>query len=88
MTKSAFFMPKSATNSREKESERVKQIKSYSERVPIKEAAHLLGMSPHGVRILMQKKAANIGFIVENAEKKTYVILRERLNRVIGKETK
>lgn len=62
--------------------------KCESERVPLKEAAQLLGMSPHGVRILMQKKAVNIGFVVENAEKKTYVILRERLNRVIGKELK
>ena len=63
-------------------------MKSGTERVSMREAAQLLGMSPQGVRIMMQKKAVNIGFVVENAEKKTYVILRERLNRVLGKETR
>ena len=63
-------------------------MKSGTERVSMREAAQLLGMSPQGVRIMMQKKAVNIGFVVENTEKKTYVILRERLNRVLGKETR
>lgn len=55
------------------------------ERVNIKEAAEMLGMSEQGVRQLMLRKKADIGLVVDNNYKKTYVIFREKLNRLVGK---
>jgi predicted HTH domain antitoxin len=63
-------------------------MKNNSERVSLKEAAELMGVSPQCLRMMMRKKAINIGFVVEVNTKKSYIIFRERLNRVLGKETK
>lgn len=55
------------------------------ERISIEETAKLLGMSKQAVRILMNTKKIDIGFVTGNG-RKTYVIFREKLNRLIGKE--
>ena len=57
------------------------------ERISIEEAARMLGMSKQAVRILMNKKQVDIGFVTGEG-RKTYVIFREKLMRLIGKETK
>ena len=56
------------------------------ERISIEEAAKLLGMSKQAVRLLMLNKKVDIGFVTGDG-RKTYVIFREKLNRLIGKET-
>ena len=58
------------------------------ERVSIKEASEMLGVSPQAVRLLMQRKRVDIGLVVDSGSKKTYIIFREKLNKLIGKETK
>lgn len=63
-------------------------MKNNSERVSLKEAAELMGVSPQSLRMMMQKKAVNIGIVVDHESYKSYIIFRERLNRVLGKETK
>lgn len=63
-------------------------MKENSERVSLKDAAAMMGVSPQCLRMMMQKKAVNIGFVVENNTNKSYIIFRDRLNRVLGKETK
>jgi len=57
------------------------------ERISIEEAAQMLGMSKQAVRILMNTKQVDIGFVTGNG-RKTYVIFREKLNKLIGKESK
>ena len=57
------------------------------ERITVEEAAELMGMSKQAVRLLMQKKKIDIGFVTGDG-KKTYVIFREKLNRLVGKESK
>lgn len=58
------------------------------ERVSIEEAAKMLGVSRQAVRLLMQRKKVDIGLVVDSGAKKTYIIFREKLMRLIGKETK
>jgi len=58
------------------------------ERVSIEEAANMLGVSKQAVRLLMQRKKVDIGLVVDSGAKKTYIIFREKLMRLIGKETK
>lgn len=57
------------------------------ERITIEEAAKMLGISKQAVRILMQEKKVDIGLVVEGKEHKTYLIFREKLNKLVGKET-
>lgn len=57
------------------------------ERISIEEAAKMLGMSKQAVRILMNKNQVDIGFVTGDG-RKTYVIFREKVNKLIGKETK
>lgn len=56
------------------------------ERITIEEAANLLGVSKQAVRIMMQKKAVDIGIVVKSGNRKTYLIFREKLNKLVGKE--
>lgn len=63
-------------------------MKENSERISLREAAELMGVSPQAVRMMMQKKAVNIGIVLEHEHNKSYIIFRDRLNRVLGKETK
>jgi len=58
------------------------------ERVSIEEAAKMLGVSKQSVRLLMQRKKVDIGLVVDSGAKKTYIIFREKLMRLIGKEQK
>ena len=53
------------------------------ERISVGEAAEMMGISKQAVRVLMQKKAINIGFIVQGKDKKRYLIYRERVEKVI-----
>ena len=53
------------------------------ERITVKEAAQMMGISKQAVRVLMQRKAINIGFIVQGKDKKRYLIYRERVEKVI-----
>lgn len=55
------------------------------ERISIEEAAKMLGMSKQAVRILMNKKQVDIGFVTGDG-RKTYVIFRENVNKLVGKE--
>ena len=55
------------------------------ERVSIEEAAKMLGISKQAVRMLMQRKEVDIGFVTGSG-RKSYVIFREKLNKLIGKE--
>lgn len=56
------------------------------ERITIEEAANLLGVSKQAVRIMMQKKTVDLGIVVESGNRKTYLIFREKLNKLVGKE--
>lgn len=53
------------------------------ERITVKEAAEMLGVSEQAVRIMMQKKMVNIGFVVQAKDKKRYLIYRERVEKEI-----
>ena len=55
------------------------------ERISIEEVAKLMGISKQAVRILMNTKKVDIGFVTGDG-RKTYVIFREKLNKLIGKE--
>lgn len=57
------------------------------ERISIEEAATMLGVSKQAVRLMMQRKAVDIGLVVNSGSRKTYIIFREKLNRLVGKET-
>lgn len=56
------------------------------ERITIEEAATMLGISKQALRLMMQKKAVDIGLVVNSGSRKTYIIFREKLNRLVGKE--
>ena len=56
------------------------------ERITIEEAAKLMGMSKQAVRLLMINKKVDIGFVTGDG-RKNYVIFREKLNKLMGKET-
>lgn len=59
------------------------------ERVKIKEAAKLLGVSEQFVRIGMQREKLPIGTAVKMSSKWTYCIQRERLNAYLeGRDMK
>lgn len=56
------------------------------ERVTIKQAAEMLGVTQEGLRQLMLRKKIDIGFVVDRKQRHTYYIFREKLNRLVGKE--
>ena len=56
------------------------------ERISIEEAAKMLGISKQSVHILMNKKQVDIGFVTGDG-RKTYVIFREKVNKLVGKES-
>lgn len=59
-----------------------------SERVPLAEAAEILGMSQQGVREHMKRNLfpAPIGYVTKIGKKRQYHIYRDMLNRHLGKE--
>lgn len=60
-----------------------------SNRVSVQEAARELGMNPQGVREYMKRGLIDIGIVVPSVtgNSKRYIIMREKLNRVLGKES-
>lgn len=60
------------------------------ERITIEEAATMLGVSKQAVRLMMQKKEIDIGIVVNSfslgGSRKTYIIFREKVNKLVGKE--
>jgi len=59
-----------------------------SERISVAKASKMLGMNPQAVRILMQRGVLDIGFCYKDLSKGNsfrYVIIEEKLNKVIGK---
>ncbi len=58
-----------------------------SERVPLSEAAKILGMSQQGVREHMKRNLfpVPIGYVTKQGNKYQYHIYREMLNRHLGK---
>ena len=59
-----------------------------SERVPVEEAAKILGMSRQGVREHMKRNLfpIPIGYVIKPGRKHEYHIYKEMLNRYLGKE--
>ena len=57
------------------------------ERVGLPQAAKELGMNPQAVREYMKRGLIDIGLVLPNAKGTgyRYVIMREKLNKVIGK---
>lgn len=56
------------------------------ERVTVKEASELLGLSEEAIRQLMLRKKVDIGFVVDNKAHHTYYIFRDKLMKLAGKE--
>lgn len=58
-----------------------------SERVPLSEAAKILGMSPQGVREHMKRNLfpVPIGYVTKVEKRYQYHIYRDMLNKHIGK---
>lgn len=63
-------------------------VSTASERVPLSEAAKLLGMSKQGVREHMKRDLfpVPIGYVTKQKERYQYHIYRTMLNRHLGKE--
>ena len=61
-----------------------------TERVSVAEASKLLGISPQGVRVQMQRGILDIGIVVSSATGnkniRQYLIYRPRLDKVLGKK--
>ena len=53
------------------------------ERITVREAAEMLGISSQAVRVLMAKKKINIGIVVQGKDKKRYLIYREKVEKEI-----
>lgn len=68
-------------------------MKYDGERVTVTEAARLLGMRPQALRDLMVNRQIDIGFVragKRNAYgqvRHEYFVYRDKLNRILGKET-
>lgn len=63
-------------------------MEAVSERVPLSEAAKLLGMSQQGVREHMKRNLfpVPIGYVTKQKERYQYHIYRTMLNRHLGRE--
>lgn len=68
----------------------MKGVKAVStcERVSLLDAARELGMNPQGLREYMKRGLIDIGLVLPNSKGTgfRYIIMREKLNRVMGKE--
>jgi predicted transcriptional regulator len=58
-----------------------------SNRVSVQDAARELGMNPQGVREYMKRGLIDIGMVVPSVTGNgmRYIIMREKLNKVLGK---
>ena len=61
---------------------------STCERVSLLDAARELGMNPQGLREYMKRGLIDIGIVLPNSKGTgfRYIIMREKLNRILGKE--
>lgn len=50
------------------------------ERVTVQEASNVLGMTPHAVRLLMQQGQLNIGYVIRQEYRCTYLIYKDLLD--------
>ena len=60
------------------------------QRVPLPEAAKVLGMDPDSLRQAMLRKEIDLGIILPPRTKggrRQYIVLRTKLDKLIGKET-
>lgn len=68
----------------------MKGVKTVStcERVSLLDAAKELGMNPQGLREYMKRGLIDIGLVLPNSKGTgfRYIIMREKLNRILGKE--
>lgn len=65
----------------------MEERKIESQRIPLHEAAQILGCSQQSVREHMKRGIWDLGVIVKDSPKRTqYHIYRAKLNRMIGKE--
>nr|DAY45314.1 MAG TPA: helix-turn-helix domain protein [Caudoviricetes sp.] len=68
----------------------MKGVKTVStcERVSLLDAARELGMNPQGLREYMKRGLIDIGLVLPNSKGTgfRYIIMREKLNRILGKE--
>ena len=53
-------------------------------RVSVSDAASVLGVSRQAVRVMMQRKEIDIGYVVKAGRKKRYLIFSEKLRKVVG----
>lgn len=62
--------------------------KPIIERVPLEEAARILGMSPQGVREHMKRGlfTVPIGYVTKISKRYQYHIYRDMLNKHLGRE--
>lgn len=61
---------------------------SKTERVPVRQAAKELGVSPQAVRVQMERGLLDIGIVMPSVEgtKRQYWIYRSKLDKILGKE--
>jgi hypothetical protein len=50
------------------------------ERVTVQEASNALGMTPHAVRLLMQQGQLDIGYVIRQECRCTYLIYKDLLD--------
>lgn len=55
-------------------------------RITVEQAAAMLGISPQGVRIQMQRHQIDIGYIAGTKEKRTYIIFEEKVKQLKGEK--
>lgn len=53
------------------------------ERITVKDAAKMLGISRQAVRVLMDQHVLEIGIVVDG-KRKRYLIFREKLDEAVG----
>lgn len=64
------------------------ELEEIQERLTVEEASKILGMTPNGVRVCMQKGVFQppIGHIVCNGSRKEYYVYRSKINKYLGRE--
>lgn len=52
-------------------------------RISVEEASEMMGISPQAIRIQMQRKIIDIGYVAGTKQHRTYIIFREKVERLI-----
>lgn len=55
-------------------------------RITVDQAAVMLGISPQAVRVQMQRKIIDIGYIAGTKEKRTYIIFENKVRALMGEK--